>query len=104
MTVTPDQIDENALGYKPREKSWNYIEPWLGGVWKLRDIIDYQELAFEALLHTAAGNREDMLRNFYRVGQHQIERTSPSQIVIPSNQPDPGATRRMLETLASGAV
>ena len=36
LTITPDQIDENALGYKPREKSWNYIEPWLGGVWKLQ--------------------------------------------------------------------
>src|SRR5579863_2903304 len=104
LTLTPDQIDENALGYKPREKSWNYIEPWLGGVWKLRDIIDYQELAFESLLHNAAVNREDMLRNFYRVGQHQIERTSPSAIVIPKDQRDPGATRRMLRTLAFGAV
>jgi hypothetical protein len=104
LAVTPEQIDENALGYKPREKSWNYIEPWLGGVWKLRDIIDYQELAFESLLHNAAVNREDMLRNFYRVGRHQVERTSPSAIVISKNQRDPGATRRMLQTLAFGAV
>jgi hypothetical protein len=109
LTVAPDQIDESALGYKPREKSWNYIEPWLGGVWKLRDIIDYQELAFESLLHNAAVNREDMLRNFYRVGRHQIERTSlnsgtAAEIVISKNQRDPGATRRMLQTLAFGAV
>jgi len=104
LTVAPDQIDENALGYKPREKSWNYIEPWLGGVWKLRDIIDYQELAFESLLHNAAVNREDMLRNFYRVGQHQVERASPAEIVVSKDQRDPGATRRMLETLAFGAV
>ena len=68
LAVTPDQIDEDALGYKPREKSWNYLEPWLGGVWKLRDIIDYQEIAFESLLHNAAVNREDMLRNFYQRG------------------------------------
>jgi hypothetical protein len=104
LAVTPDQIDENALGYKPREASWNYIEPWLGGVWKLRDIIDYQELAFESLLHHAAVNREDIQRNFYRVGQHQIERASPSEIVISKNQRDPGATRRMLQILAFGAV
>ncbi|HEY3823743.1 MAG TPA: M14 metallopeptidase family protein [Bryobacteraceae bacterium] len=104
LMVAPDQIDENALGYKPREKSWNYLEPWLGGVWKLRDIIDDQELAFESLLHNAAVNREEMLRNFYKVGQHQIERTSPVEIVISRNQRDPGATRRMLSTLAAGAV
>jgi hypothetical protein len=110
LAVTPDQIDENALGYKPREKSWNYLEPWLGGVWKLRDIIDYQEVAFESLLHNAAVNREDMLRSFYRVGQHQIGRASPASaqpiaaIVISKDQRDPGATRRMLQTLAFGAV
>jgi hypothetical protein len=104
LAVTPDQIDENALGYKPREKSWNYLEPWLGGVWKLRDIIDYQELAFESLLHNAAVNKEDMLRKFYEVGVHQVERTSPTAIVIPKDQRDPGATRRMLQTLAFGGV
>lgn len=104
LIVTPDQIDEEALGYKPREKSWNYLQPWLGGVWRLRDIIDYQELAFDSLLHYAAVNREDMLRKFYEVGVHQVERTSPAAIVIPKDQRDPGATRRMLQTLAFGDV
>jgi hypothetical protein len=104
LTVTPDQIDKTALGFNPREKSWNYLEPWLSGTWKLRDIIDYQELAFESLLHNAAIHREEMLRNFYRVGQHQVARDKPWGVVIPANQSDPGATRRMLQTLAAGAV
>ncbi len=104
LTITPAEIDENSLGYRPREKSWNYPEPWLGGVWKLRDIIDYQEAAFESLLHYAAVNREDMLRKFYAVGEHQVERASPTAVVIPKAQRDPGATRRMLQTLAFGGV
>lgn len=104
MTISPDDIDENALGYKPREKSWNYVQPWLGGTWTLRDIVDDQELAFESLLYNAALHREEMLRNFYRVGQHQVERTAPWGAVIPKNQRDPGATRRMLTTLAFGSV
>ena len=104
IAVTPDQIDQEALGYKPREKSWNYLEPWLGGVWKLRDIIDYQELAFESLLHYAAVNREDMLRKFYQINKDQVERSSPAAIVIPKEQRDPGAARRMLQTLAFGDV
>jgi hypothetical protein len=104
IAVAPDQIDDSALGYNPRAKSWNYLEPWLGGTWRLRDIVDYQELAFESLLYNAAAHREDMLRNFYQVGQDQIERASPWGIVIPKNQRDPGATRRMLDTLAFGQV
>ncbi len=104
ITVKPDEIDETALGYNPREKSWNYIQPWLGGAWRLRDIVDYQELAFESLLYNAAVHREEMLRNFYQIGQHQIERAAPWGIVVPANQRDPGAARRMLQTLAFGAV
>lgn len=104
IVVSRDDIEETALGYNPREKSWNYLEPWLGGTWKLRDIIDYQEIAFESLLYNAALHREEMLRNFYTIGRHQVARNTPWGIVIPKNQRDPGATRRMLETLAFGAV
>jgi len=104
ITVTPDQIAREALGYNPRERSWNYLQPWLGGTWSLRDIIDYQELAFESLLYNAAIHREEMLRAFYRVGQDQIARKKPWGAVVPKDQRDPEATSRMLQTLAEGAV
>jgi hypothetical protein len=104
ITIKPDDIDTTALGYDPRERSWNYLEPWKGGTWRLRDIIDYQELAFESLLYNAAIHREDMLRAFYKVGQHQVARNAPWGAVISKNQRDPGATRKMLETLQFGQV
>ena len=72
IVVRPDQIDMTALGYNPRERSWNYLQPWLGGTWRLRDIVDYQELAGESLLYNAALHREEMLRNFYKVGEDQV--------------------------------
>jgi hypothetical protein len=31
LTVRPDQIQTTGLGYNPRERSWNYLEPWEGG-------------------------------------------------------------------------
>jgi hypothetical protein len=104
VTMRPEQIDTTALGYDPRQSSWNYLQPWLGGTWRLRDIIDYQELAFESLLYNAALHREQMLRNFYKVGEHQVARTAPWGAVIAKEQHDPGATRKMLETLAAGLV
>ena len=45
-----------------------------------------------------------MLRSFYKVSQHQVARTTPYAYIIPAEQRDPGATRRMLETLAFGQV
>ena len=104
VTVRRDQLDEEALGYNARERSWNFLEPWEGGDWRLCDIIDYQLIAFESCLYQAAIHREDLLRNFYRVGQRAIARTEPAGFLIPAKQRDPGATRKLLETLAGGMV
>lgn len=104
ITVRPDQIEETAQGYKPREKSWNYLEPWLGGPWRLRDIVDYQLIAFESCLYNAALHREGLLRNFYRIAQRQVARSAPWGFVIPAKQRDPGATRKLIQTLRFGMV
>jgi Zinc carboxypeptidase len=104
LTVRPDQIQTTGLGYSPRERSWNYLEPWEGGTWRIGDIVDYQMIAFESLLYEAALRRTDLLRNFYAVGRRAVERTSPYAFVIPRAQADPGSSRKMLETLSFGAV
>src|SRR5579863_5405866 len=104
VTIRPDQLDTNALGYNARVRSWNFLEPWEGGEWRLRDIIDDQLIAFESCLYHAAIEREDLVRNFYRVGRRAAARTEPAAFLIPARQRDPGATRKMLETLDFGMV
>ena len=104
LTVRPDQIQTTGLGYNPRERSWNYLEPWEGGTWRIGDIVDYQLIAFESLLYEAAVRRSDFLRNFYEVGQRAVARKSPFAFVIPRAQADPGAARKMLELLQFGDV
>jgi hypothetical protein len=104
VTIRRDQLDTHALGYNARERSWNFLEPWEGGEWRLRDIIDYQLIAFESCLYQAAIHREELLLNFYRVGQRAIARTEPAAFQIPAKQLDPGAARKLLETLAFGMV
>ena len=102
ITIKPEDISENALGYNPRERSWNYLTPWMSGEWHLRDIIDYQSIAWESLLYQAAVKRSDMLRYFYEINKHNVERTTPYAFVVPAAQRDPGAAKKMLETLAFG--
>ncbi len=104
LTLTANQIAATALGYNPREASWNYVEPWMGGTWRLKDIVDYEMIAWDSLLYNAALHREELLRNFYRVGQRQVARTKPWGFVISANQRDPGATRKLIETLKFGQV
>ena len=104
VNIKPEQISETAPGYNPRQRSWNHLEPWGGGEWRLRDIVDYQLLAWESCLFQAAVRREDMLRNFYIIGQRAVGRTAPAAFVIPFAQQDPGSARKLLDTLAYGLV
>ena len=104
LVVTADKIQSVALGYNPRERSWNYLAPWMSGTWRLRDIMDYQEIAFESLLYQTAIRRQDMLKYFYQVNKNNSERSDPFAFVIPAEQNDPGAAKKMLDTLAFGEV
>jgi len=104
ITVKPEQLEQNPLGYDAREPSWNFLEPWPGGVWRLRDIVDDQLIAMESCLYQAAVHREELLRNFYKIGQRQVARKSPWGFVIPAAQRDPSAARKLVETLAFGQV
>ena len=104
IKVRPDEINKSALGYNPRERSWNHLEPWQGGTWRLRDIVEYQLIAMESCLYQAAVRRADLLRSFYNVGRRAIDRRSPYAFVIPAEQRDPGSTKVLLDTLSFGQV
>ncbi|MEX2301869.1 MAG: M14 metallopeptidase family protein [Bryobacterales bacterium] len=104
VNVPFSSLESEARGYNARESSWNFLEPWPGGRWTLRDIVDYQLIAFESCLYQAATRREDLLRNFYRISERVISRESPWAYHIPKAQHDPNAMTRLLETLSFGEV
>ncbi|MCS6816838.1 MAG: M14 family metallopeptidase [Blastocatellia bacterium] len=92
-------------GYDAQRPSWNFPEPWPGGIWRLRDIVDYQLSAFFSLLQTAARHRDHFLWNFYRVGKRAVERKEPPfAFIIPPEQRDPAAARKLIEVLRFGLV
>ncbi|MCB1018918.1 MAG: peptidase M14 [Acidobacteria bacterium] len=104
VNVPFESLQVNGRGFNAKQSSWNFLEPWPGGEWKLRDIVDQQLITFETVLHQAAAGRRTLLRNFYRIGQRVMERQSPSAFVVPRDQFDPNAMTRLLETLDFGSV
>ena len=104
IQMRAEQLKGQALGYNVGERAWNFLEPWTGGEWRIADIIADQLIAFESVLWQASVRREDLLRNFYGIHQRAVARTSPYAFVVPAGQMDPGATRKMLETLRFGQV
>lgn len=104
ITVVPEQLKTNRQGYDPSTSSWNFLEPWQGGEWRLRDIVDNQLITFESVLYSAALRRSDLLRNFYRIGQRIIDRGRGRAFVVPREQHDLAAATRLLRTLEFGDV
>jgi len=95
---------EAGIGYDARQASWNFPDPWPGGAWRLRDIVDYQISATRVLLQHASRNREYWLRTFYEVNRRAATRRDPYAFIVPADQRDPLAAARLLEVMRTGAV
>jgi hypothetical protein len=81
--------------------------PWPGGPWRLRDIVDYNLSAMHGLLRGAAAYRVEIVRNFYDMGRRAVEagvRDAPFAFVIPPEQHDVLALRKLEELLLLGGI
>ena len=105
VQVPFDQLTANARGFNPRERSWNFTDPWPGGRWTLRDIVSYQTDAAFALLQQAARFRDRWLANFLSVGWRAVRgwRGWPYAYLIPRQQ-DSIALSTLLGILTRGGV
>jgi len=105
--ATPIYIDPSEINEPYVEKSRQFPDPWPGGWWRLRDIVDYDSAFCLSLIKTASLHKEDFLYNFYRVCKDAIEAgetKAPYAFVVPQEQADYPTTLRMLEILSLGGA
>ena len=89
----------------PQETRLNFPVPYDSGVWRLRDIIDYGEIAVYAALEQMAKYRTRWLENFHQVHRDWVQRDeAPYAFVVSADQPDPFETYELLEILHTGEV
>ncbi|HMI57059.1 MAG TPA: M14 family metallopeptidase, partial [Gemmatimonadaceae bacterium] len=105
------QVDSELTGHErglPKyERSVNFPNPWKAGRWTLRDIVDYELIASEALVHLASTERERYVRDFVTLGRRQIalgESDSVKAWEIPFKQRDASAVWTMLRALDLGGI
>ncbi|MFN8589417.1 MAG: M14 metallopeptidase family protein [Candidatus Eisenbacteria bacterium] len=61
--VDPSELAGGRKGLVDYERQTNFPNPWPGGWWRLRDIMDYERIASDAILESSADLRRDLLRN-----------------------------------------
>lgn len=102
--ATPIRVEPNETDLRQRQ---NMPNPWKGGWWRPRDIVDYQLISGLSVLKTASQMRENLLRNMHFKAREQVgraRREGPFAYALPFRQGDRSAIRRMIRILEKGGV
>jgi Zinc carboxypeptidase len=102
LFIHPEQLQGGVRNMPKYEEETVFPNPWPGGWWRLRDIVDRQKISAWAVLDVSARNRETVLWNAYLKGKRQTERGAagkPYAYVISANQHDPLTADLMINKL-----
>ncbi len=105
--ATPIFLDDKDLqastrGFTSHQPAVNFVDPWPGGWWRLRDIVDYELICARSLLTLAARYREPFQSNLMAMASDAVSLGSsspPYAWVVPRDQRDPGTAARMVKIL-----
>ena len=63
IEIAPSELAGGRKGMIEYGPQTNFPNPWPGGVWRLRDIMDYERIASDALLEECSERRADFLKD-----------------------------------------
>ena len=92
--IDPTELRGGSKGLVDYKATINHPNPWKGGWWRMRDIMDYERIASDALHEIAADKRADFLRNVATRARAAVAAAKPGLAWrIPKDQHDwPTAT------------
>lgn len=103
----PGSLRSSSRGLNEYERRTNFLEPWEGGWWRLRDIVDIKVDLTWGFLRWASERKEDLLLNFWRMNRDAIAagmHEGPYAFVVPTDQVDAGSDDRLADILHAGGV
>ncbi len=108
-TVTREQLSRSGTrGMRnAMEATTNFPDPWPGGEWHPRDIMQMEMTACHSMLSLAANYRADYLRNFYELGKAGLASTPSSEPIaylIPAGQGRDENVAKMIGALVEQGV
>src|SRR5437588_12863841 len=79
MQISPSELQGGAKGLIQYEQQINFPNPWPGGTWRLRDIMDYELIVSDAALETMTKYRKELLRGVASMANEAIRTAQPTQ-------------------------
>jgi len=105
--IHPEQLRADTRAFPDYEPQSTFPNPWPGGWWRLRDIVEQQKSAAWSLLDLAARNKETVLETAYLKAKRQTERGAESDIktmIVPADQHDYLTMVKMINTLLQSGI
>ena len=102
MEISATELTAGNKGLSDYQKQSNYPNPWMGGVWHLRDIMDYDRIVSDALLETVSVHKEDYMRGVARMAADGVSSFKPTdyfRVAVDGTQRDPEMATRMVQLL-----
>jgi hypothetical protein len=63
INIEPTELHGGSKGLIEYKATINHPNPWQGGTWRMRDIMDYERIASDAYLEIASNYHDDLLRD-----------------------------------------
>jgi hypothetical protein len=106
MDISPTELQGGSKGLVTYEQQINFPNPWPGGVWRLRDIMDYELIVSDAALETVSKFRHELLHGVASMAVAAVESADPAVYwrIPVSEQRDPVVAARLAELLIEHGV
>jgi hypothetical protein len=106
ITIAPTELAGGNKGLIEYGQQVNFPNPWPGGTWRLRDIMDYGLIISDAALETGSKYREALLRGVATMAAQAVASGSPDEYYrIPRyGQRDPVAAARLADLMREHGV
>jgi len=107
LFIRPEQLQGGTRGLPVYDQQTTFPNPWPGGWWRLRDIVERQKVSAWATLDLAARNKETVLWNAYLKAKRQTERGAagkPLVYVIPAAQHDALTANKLVNKLLDQGI
>ena len=101
------QLRGARRGLPEYEMRTNFPDPWPGGWWRLRDIVEYEKVIAMSLFTLASRYHDRFQENYIHFGREALEKGAnepPFAWLVPPDQRDPGSAYQMLERLHATAI